>query len=165
MAIDRRTLIRRSCMTAASLAALPRWAAAGVLRDRPARARSVASDTVLVVLDMNGGNDGLNTIVPHADPAYQSARKRLGLTGSQLLPISGEPGLGLHPSLSHLHGHLESGRLAIVQNVGYPQPDMSHFVSDDIWEKADLDPESQPTGGLGRPRGGPDGRFRLLLVL
>ena len=149
MTIDRRTLIRRSCMTA-SLATLPRWAAAGIFRGPRETAASLVSDTVLVVLDMNGGNDGLNTIVPHADPVYRSARVRIGLTGTQLLPITGEPGLGLHPSLSHLHGYLESGKLAIVRNVGYPQADMSHFVSDDIWEKAVLEPETESTGWLGR---------------
>src|SRR5262249_38160512 len=150
MSIDRRTLIRRSCMTAASLATLPRWAAAGIFRGPRESAASALSDTVLVVLDMNGGNDGLNTIVPYDDPVYRSARVRIGLTGSQLLPISGEPGLGLHPSLSHLHGYLESGKVAVVRNVGYPQADMSHFVSDDVWENAILEPETESTGWLGR---------------
>jgi uncharacterized protein (DUF1501 family) len=149
MALDRRTLIARSCMTAAALAARPNWAAAGIFRDGRA-ARSVAdSDTVLVVVDMAGGNDGLNTVVPFADPAYRAARRRIGLTGSQLLSIDAKT--GLHPSLSHLHDHLDAGRLAIVQGVGYPGPDMSHFRSDDIWETAVPDPRQvEFRGWLGR---------------
>jgi len=148
MTIDRRTLIRRSCLTAAALAARPRWAAAGFFRNpREARA-STPTDTILVIVDMNGGNDGLNTVVPFSDPTYVAARPRIALAGPQLLPLEG--GLGLHPSLSRLHDHLGSGRLAIVQGVGYPTPDMSHFVSDDIWEKATLQPQTLSTGWLGR---------------
>ena len=97
---------------------------------------------------MNGGNDGLNTIVPFADHTYLAARSRIALTGSQLLPIDAKT--GLHPSLASLYRHLQSGRLAIVQNVGYPRPDMSHFVSDDIWEKAVLQPAEEGRGWLGR---------------
>ena len=150
MAIDRRSLIRRSCLTAAALAARPCWAAAGIFRTaREVSSGSRASaDTILVVVDISGGNDGLNTVVPFSDPAYRAGRTRIGLTGSQLLPVDSRT--GLHPSLAHLHGYLQSGKLAIVQNVGYPRPDMSHFVSDDIWEKATLDPHLEPTGWLGR---------------
>jgi uncharacterized protein (DUF1501 family) len=146
MAIDRRTLIARSCMTAASFAALPKWAAAGVFRE-PGEARAASADTVLVVVNINGGNDGLNTVVPFGDPAYARARPRIALTGAQVLPIG--QGTGLHPSLSRLHGYLESGKLAIVQGVGYPRPDMSHFRSDDIWETA-VSERVEPSGWLGR---------------
>ena len=97
---------------------------------------------------MAGGNDGLNTVVPFADPAYRAARRRIGLTGSQLLPIDAKT--GLHPSLSNLHGYLDSGKLAIVQGVGYSGPDMSHFRSDDIWETAVHEVEVEATGWLGR---------------
>ncbi len=148
MAFDRRSLITRSCMTAAALAARPHWAAAGIFRDGRSARKAAASETVLVVVNMAGGNDGLNTIVPFADPAYRAARPRIGLTGAQLLPIDSKT--GLHPSLSHLHGYLDSGKLAIVQGVGYPGPDMSHFRSDDIWEKAVHEPEAEATGWLGR---------------
>jgi len=147
MAVDRRTLLRSTCLTAASLAARPAWAAAGIFRDRR-KARALSSDTILVVIQMGGGNDGLNTVVPFSDPAYVAARPRIGLAGSQVLRI--DTRTGLHPSLSNLYGYLNSGKLAIVQNVGYTGADMSHFRSDDIWEKASLDPETEPTGWLGR---------------
>ena len=148
MAIDRRTFITGSCMTAAAFAELPKWAAIGPLREPGSRRAAQAADTVLVVVDMNGGNDGLNTLVPFGEPAYAAARPRIALTGSQLLRI--DPKTGLHPSLANLYGYLNSGRLAIVQGVGYPRADMSHFRSDDIWEKAVLDPETQATGWIGR---------------
>ena len=152
MTIDRRTLIRR-CAAAASMSALPRWAAAGRWRV-PARERATAAaasdDTILVVVNLGGGNDGLNTIVPFGDSAYSAARPHVALTEAQVLPISGEPGVGMHASLPLLHGHLEAGRLAVVQSVGYPGPDGSHFRSDDIWEKAGADPAQEAGGWIGR---------------
>ena len=120
MTIDRRTLIARSCMTAAALAARPSWAAAGIFREGRAAGRAAAADTVLVVVDLNGGNDGLNTVVPFADPAYRAARGRVGLTGSQLLPIDART--GLHPSLAHLHDHLEAGGWRSCREWDTPAP-------------------------------------------
>jgi len=147
MAIDRRTLIRSTCATAAAFASKPAWAAGGIFRERGAALRA-STDTVLVIVNINGGNDGLNTVVPFNDSVYRTARPHIALTGSQLLPIDTQT--GLHPSLANFHRYLDSGKLAIVQNVGYPKPDMSHFRSDDIWEKAVLEPEAEPTGWLGR---------------
>jgi len=148
MAIDRRTFIASSCMTAAAFAELPKWAAIGPLREPGSRRAARATDTILVVVDMNGGNDGLNTLVPFGDPGYNAARSRIALTGSQLLRIDTKT--GLHPSLANLYGYLNSSKLAIVQGVGYPRPDMSHFRSDDIWEKATLTPEDEALGWIGR---------------
>ena len=148
MTIDRRTLITRSCLAAASMAGVSRWAAAGKLRAGMPRRAALDTDSVLVVVQMGGGNDGLNTIVPFGDPAYLRARSRIALAPSQTLPL--DSGHGLHPSLANLYRHLQSGRLAIVQSVGYPGPDMSHFRSDDIWEKASTEPEQTGTGWLGR---------------
>jgi uncharacterized protein (DUF1501 family) len=147
MAIDRRTLLRRTCM-AASVAALPRWSAAGVFRQPRAVTRAAASsDTVLVVIQMMGGNDGLNTVIPIADPAYRAARPRIGLTASETLPIDAQT--ALHPSLPHLHQYLDQGKLAIVQGVGYPQPDLSHFRSTDVWESGVAE-KVEDSGWLGR---------------
>src|SRR5215471_18656568 len=147
MAIDRRAFLQRSCLTAAALTAAPQWLAAGIFRDRR-EGRAASSDTILVVIQLSGGNDGLNTVVPFADPVYVSSRPRIRLSGSQLLKIDART--GLHPSLKNMYGYLNSGKLAILQNVGYPGPDMSHFRSDDIWEKATTEPETEGTGWLGR---------------
>ncbi len=147
MSIDRRSLIRGSCLTAAAFAARPAWAAAGIFRN-PRESRAASSDTILVIIQLGGGNDGLNTVIPFSDPAYVANRTRIGLTESQVLKLDART--GLHPSLANLRGYLDSGRLAIIQNVGYPRPDLSHFRSDDIWEKGTVTPETERTGWLGR---------------
>src|SRR5262249_8975662 len=74
----------------------------------------------------------------------------IALSEAQPLPSGGGPGVGMHASLPLLHGHLQAGRLAVVQSVGYPGPDLSHFRSDDIWEKAGLDPAQEEGGWIGR---------------
>ena len=109
----------------------------------------------LVVVTLYGGNDGLNTVVPYADPAYAKARPTLGYTAGQVLDL-GE-GLGLNARLAGLHGLWQQGHLAIVRGVGYPNPNLSHFQSMDIWQTANVEDGSGP-GWLGRwlDRTGPD---------
>jgi len=102
---------------------------------------------VLVVLTMYGGNDGLNTVVPAADSAYQAARPELAYAEAEVLPL-GE-GLGLNPGMAGLKGLWDGGRLAIVRGVSYPRPDHSHFRSMDIWQTASPD-HPVGTGWLGR---------------
>lgn len=106
-----------------------------------------SGDSVLVVVTLYGGNDGLNTVVPASDPAYQDARPELAYKPEEVLDL-GE-GLGLNPGLKGLKGLWDEDRLAIVRGVGYPEPDRSHFRSMAIWQTAS--PEtSVPTGWLGR---------------
>ncbi|GAB2555548.1 DUF1501 domain-containing protein [Kribbella endophytica] len=106
-----------------------------------------SGDSVLVVVTLYGGNDGLNTVVPAADPAYQDARPELAYKPEEVLDL-GE-GLGLNPGLKGLKGLWDEDRLAVVRGVGYPEPDRSHFRSMAIWQTAS--PEtSVPTGWLGR---------------
>ena len=101
------------------------------------------NDRVLVVVQMQGGNDGLNTVVPFADPAYRSARPALALPDAQLLPISSDT--ALHTSLPNLKKLFDSGQLAVVQGVGYPQPTYSHFEGMYVWQHAD--PSRERTEG------------------
>lgn len=102
---------------------------------------------VLVVLTLYGGNDGLNTVVPAADSAYQNARPDLAYRPEEVLDLGG--GLGLNPGMTGLKKHWDNRRLAIVHGVGYPRPDRSHFRSMGIWHTAS--PESQSTSGwIGR---------------
>ncbi len=104
-------------------------------------------DAVLVVVTLYGGNDGLNTVVPSTDPAYQKARPDLAYQPDEVLDLG--DGLGLNPGMTGLHALWEKRELAIVRGVGYPQPDHSHFRSMAIWQTAS--PQSQvPTGWLGR---------------
>ncbi len=90
----------------------------------------------LVVVQLDGGNDGINTVVPFADEGYAQHRKALRLPTDRLLKI--DDTVGLHPSLRDAAELLHSGRLAIVQGVGYPNPSRSHFKSMAIWHSADL---------------------------
>ncbi|RLK09618.1 uncharacterized protein (DUF1501 family) [Micromonospora sp. M71_S20] len=101
----------------------------------------------LVLVTLYGGNDGLNTIVPYADPAYQDARPELAYTAEQVRRLDDE--VGLNPALAGLHRLHSQGRLAIVHGVGYPKPDRSHFRSMDIWHTAQPD-RPGTTGWLGR---------------
>ena len=105
-------------------------------------------DNVLVVVQLSGGNDGLNTVVPYKDETYRTRRASLALGEASVLKI--EAGLGLHPSLTGLATLLEKRHLAIVQGVGYPNPNRSHFESMDIWHTAHTQPQDRAAGWLGR---------------
>lgn len=103
---------------------------------------------VLVLIQLAGGNDGLNTLIPHGDPAYAKARPGIGIPASQVLKLDDH--VGLHPNLTGLRDLYDEGKLAIVQGVGYPNPDRSHFRSMDIWQSAEPLNESPRDGWLGR---------------
>lgn len=104
--------------------------------------------TILVVLQLAGGNDGLNTVVPYADDAYRRARPGLGLRPDQVLKLD-DGYVGLHPSLAPFKGLHDEGHLAIVQGVGYPNPNRSHFRSTEIWQTASDSDGFRPYGWLG----------------
>ncbi|MBM4016655.1 MAG: hypothetical protein FJ293_17060, partial [Planctomycetes bacterium] len=128
-----------------ALAALPLLPRFGWL---DAALGSRRTDRIVVLVDLAGGNDGLNTVVPHADPLYAKARPTLKLAAGDLLPLS--PELGLRRELAPLHRRFEAGELAIVQGVGYPRPDRSHFKSIDIWHTAQREPDSAAPGWITR---------------
>jgi uncharacterized protein (DUF1501 family) len=102
---------------------------------------------ILVVVELTGGNDGLNTIVPYTDDVYRKSRPTLRIEPDKVLKLDGR--VGLHPALKELHQSWESGDLAVVQGVGYPNPNRSHFRSMEIWQTAVLGP-APPAGWLGR---------------
>ena len=104
--------------------------------------------TILVVLQMAGGNDGLNMIVPFADDAYHRARPRLSLPADQILRIDNY--VGLNPKLAGLKSLYDEGHVAIVQGVGYPNPNRSHFRSTEIWQTASDADHTLSEGWLGR---------------
>lgn len=112
-------------------------AATWLLAPRTALARHAGTDdSVLVVLCLGGGNDGLNTVIPCEDDLYHRARPALAIAKTAALPFTS--GLGFHPALSGLHELADAGRVAVVSNVGYPNPDRSHFRSMDIWQSGSL---------------------------
>jgi uncharacterized protein (DUF1501 family) len=103
---------------------------------------------VLVVIQLDGGNDGINTVVPFADEGYAKHRTALRLPKDRLVKVNDR--VGLHPSLRGAGKLLESGRLAVIQGVGYPNPNRSHFESMAIWHTARHGPkERDGTGWLG----------------
>lgn len=104
-------------------------------------------NTILIVLQLAGGNDGLNTLVPYADDTYHKSRPRLAKSAKQIIKLNDH--VGLNNSLPFLGSLFDQGELGIVQGVGYPNPNRSHFVSTSIWETADTQNRSN-TGWLGR---------------
>jgi uncharacterized protein (DUF1501 family) len=146
--LTRREFIRRSAGGGlgflAFTSAAPSFLAQSALAQTPAPERD---RSILVVIQLAGGNDGLNTVVPYSDDNYYRLRPTLGLK-EDLLPINYD--LALHPSCGPLHKLYDEGQLSIVQNVGYPNPNRSHFRSTEIWETASSSDEVQREGWLGR---------------
>ena len=95
------------------------------------RASSLA-ERILILIELKGGNDGLNTVVPNADPAYYQLRNSIGIKADDVIKI--DTRVGLHPELKPMLPLWEKGELGIVQGVGYPSPNLSHFRSIEIWE-------------------------------
>jgi uncharacterized protein (DUF1501 family) len=112
----------------------------------------VPEDHVLVVVQLGGGNDGLNTVIPYGDRAYYDARPQLAIQApgrdNGALAIDGADGIGLHPRLTGLKELMDEGVASVVQGVGYPNPNRSHFTSMDIWHTADT--SAKGNGWIGR---------------
>jgi uncharacterized protein (DUF1501 family) len=103
---------------------------------------------ILVILQLAGGNDGLNTVIPYADDAYYRARPAIGIAKQSILQVNDY--IGLHPKLSGLKSLYDSGHLGIVQGVGYPNPNRSHFRSTEIWQTASDANVMEQYGWVGR---------------
>jgi len=105
--------------------------------------------SVLVIVQLSGGNDGLNTVIPFGDDLYAKARPTLRFTGDKTLKLTEH--LGLNPALQSFREEYDAGRLAIVQNVGYPNPNRSHFRSMEIWHTGEDDTKPRVLEGwMGR---------------
>jgi uncharacterized protein (DUF1501 family) len=104
--------------------------------------------TILVVLQMAGGNDGLNTVVPYANDYYHNARPKIGQPADKILKLNGE--IGFHGAMTGFKTLYDSGNLAVVQGVGYPNPNRSHFRSTEIWQTASDSDRVEKYGWVGR---------------
>lgn len=136
---NRREFLKLSALALAATSGMP-----GFL----ARAATQASgDKTLVVVQLTGGNDGLNTLVPYSNGAYYAARPNIAIPKKDVLTLT--PDLGMHPSLKPLMGLWDNGQLAWMENVGYPNPNRSHFASMAIWHTADPT-QAQQDGWIGR---------------
>jgi uncharacterized protein (DUF1501 family) len=105
------------------------------------------NDHVLVVVELAGGNDGLNTVVPFEDALYYKNRRKLGLPKAEVHKLNDL--IGLHPKMGPLAELYKGGELAVVQGVGYPKPDRSHFRSMEIWHTASVEGVAPATGWPG----------------
>lgn len=158
-----RRLFLQQGVTLASLASTVPWfierSAASVMHPLGSALSSipgVPEERVLVVVQLGGGNDGLNTIVPYFSDDYRRARPSLGIgaPGSpnggagEALQLDANAGLGLHPNLTGLKELHDEGMLSIIQGTGYPNPNRSHFTSMDIWHTASRD--AKGNGWIGR---------------
>ena len=92
---------------------------------------SNTKDPVLVILQLSGGNDALNTVIPYSNPLYQDNRPKVGIPEDQVLPINDS--IGFHPAMGPIKKLYDEGKVAIIQGIGYPNPSRSHFRSMDIW--------------------------------
>jgi uncharacterized protein (DUF1501 family) len=140
----RRTFLKQSALATAGTMLLP-----GFLKSLEASPLSLPEgNKILVVIQLSGGNDGLNTIVPFTNDLYYKLRPQLALPRADVLRASDS--LGFHPSLTKLNELYDQGYLAVINNVGYPNPDRSHFRSMDIWQTASGSNEYLNTGWIGR---------------
>ena len=108
---------------------------------------SNGKDRVIVVLQLSGGNDGMNTLVPYSNPRYYDYRPTLGIPEDQVLRINDD--VGFHPGMTGLKGMYDEGNVAVIQGVGYPHGSRSHFRSMDIWHTCEPDKIGEE-GWLGR---------------
>jgi uncharacterized protein (DUF1501 family) len=146
MSANRRDFLKTS-FAASGLAAWGLSVPGFVTRTALAAAGPGKKETILVVVELTGGNDGLNTVVPYKDADYAKLRPTLKLAPNTLKKVNGE--IGLHPSLAGFAGLLEARELCIVQGVGYPNPSQSHFRSMDVWQAGSL-AETLTEGWLGK---------------
>ncbi|HEV2481385.1 MAG TPA: DUF1501 domain-containing protein [Puia sp.] len=113
--------------------------------------RDEAQDRVLVLIQLSGGNDGLNTVIPlEFYPAYHSARANIAIPEDKVLRLEGFDGTGLNPAMPELQQLFNAGKVSIIQGVSYPQPNFSHFRATDIWLTGADAGQVLPTGWAGR---------------
>jgi len=149
MTLQRRAFLRQSFATSGLVAyglTAPTFLARTALA-APFASEGGARDTILVVVQLTGGNDGLNTVIPYKDPEYAKLRPTLKLPSAQIKKL--DDNVALHPSMTGLADLLQDKALCVVQGVGYPNPSQSHFRSMDIWQAASLD-ESLTEGWIGK---------------
>src|ERR1051326_5289789 len=149
---------RREFLRASVLGSALSWTVPAFLANTFAAMQAEAADSatqvatgrdsnILVILQMAGGNDGLNTVVPYSNDHYHRARPKIGLSENRVLKVSDD--IGLHESLTGFKDLYDAGHLSVIQGVGYPNPNRSHFRSTEIWQTAaDSDKMGSP-GWLG----------------
>ncbi|MFD2936022.1 DUF1501 domain-containing protein [Spirosoma flavum] len=144
--MNRRNFIKQSAFTTAGTMLIPHFLKAyetQTLGKLPA-----SNGKILVVVQLSGGNDGLNTVVPYRNDIYYRERPTIAIRPEKVLQLNDE--IGLHPAMTPLKALYDEGLLTVINNVGYPNPDRSHFRSMDIWQTASDSDKYLRTGWVGR---------------
>ena len=139
--MNRRNFIQTTGLASASLM-LPKF-----LKAQEKNA-AINSDKILVIVQLTGGNDGLNTVVPFENDLYYNARPTIAIQKKETLKLTNQ--LGLNPAMIGFRNLFDEGKMCLINNVGYPDPDRSHFRSMDIWHTASNSNEYKSSGWLGR---------------
>ncbi len=139
----RRSFIKRSSLITAGSVLIPQF-----LKDYNQNNSISFNGKRLVIIQLSGGNDGLNTVIPYRNDNYYRMRPNIGLPKFQVLPINDE--LGFNPGMQGCKSLFDEGELCLINNVGYPNPSRSHFRSLDIWHSASASNEYLSSGWLGR---------------
>jgi uncharacterized protein (DUF1501 family) len=152
MKLSRRAMIKDGMLVVSAGMVMPAIFSRGVasakaLSQEGAHFSQAASDHTLIVIQLAGGNDGLNTVVPYTDALYNKMRPTLAIPENKVLTLDGR--LGFHPNLAPLKKIWDQGHLAVVEGVGYPNQSLSHFQAMDIWQTLDLN-GSGTEGWLGK---------------
>lgn len=140
-AYTRRVFLKQGALLASAAATIPAFLDRAALamaaqRGGMSSAAGVPDERILVVVQLGGGNDGLNTVVPYSMREYYNGRPAIGIPEKEVLRL-GDSGVGLHPKMAGLKDLYDAGMLGVIQGVGYPNPNRSHFMSMDIWHTAD----------------------------
>lgn len=151
-AFTRRSFLSNGLIMASAATSVPFFVQQSALALMPELGMSTIpgspDERVLVIVQLGGGNDGLNTVIPFEDAAYYKARPSIGIARDKVLKLAKNATIGLHPQLAGLKELYDEGMVSVIQNVGYPNPNRSHFKSMDIWHTADT--SGTGNGWLGR---------------
>lgn len=144
MQTSRRDFLKHSSLATVGSMLIPSFLKSFELRANPL----AQSDKILVIIQLSGGNDGLNTIVPYYNDIYYKSRPSLAIAKDKVLKINDE--MGFNPAMQKFRELYDEGLVSIINSVGYPNPDRSHFRSMDIWQTGSGANEYLATGWLGR---------------
>ncbi len=150
MSISRKDFLKQSSLFLGGSVFVPKWVQ-NLLQTNPSMVEHLRNEfngRSVVIVNLNGGNDGLNTIIPYTDNQYYLNRPDLAINAETVLPINDE--LGFHPNLNAFAQFWNNGKLAIIENVGYANQNLSHFRSRDIWQSASDSNEIINTGWIAR---------------
>ena len=148
--LSRRDLLAGGVGLLVAAGGVPGLSTRGVLEAAAAQAATAPDAPILVSLYLDGGNDGLNTLVPLTDPRYAQLRSRIGVDPATALPLHDSPDFGWHPNLAGLRDLYDAGKVAVLPAVDYSHPDQSHFNSGGYWRSGIVGPAPDRSGWLGR---------------